>query len=151
MTYLRSALWPFLTLCLMTVFAACERMKVGYLQAENAAYAPDTVFVIRNLDPADSRAVHNSPWNSSPIQGVAGTAPLKYEFVSVTAANGGDAEKFQALVKSGEFFLQGSVVLLKQEGVARIPNGNYTLTLRVSNEDHHRLLKDVITLSVSDN
>lgn len=139
-----------LVLCSMLLFASCERMKVGYLRIDTATYAPDTVYVARHLDPTSDRALNNSPWVSSQIQGVAGTAPINYEFVSVRVEQGGDQAKFLEQVKLGKIFLQGSMILLTQEAVKLLPNGCYTLTLRIYNEGHEAVAKDIISFTVGD-
>lgn len=143
--------WVCLSLLLLSlVFVACERMKVGYLRVSTATYAPDTVYVARTLDPMSERAINKSPWVSSQIQGVAGTAPINYEFVSVKATNGASQGDFLEQVKLGKIFLQGSMILITQEAVEALSNGDYSLTLRVYNQDHSDLVPDVITFAVRD-
>ena len=85
------------------------------------------------------------------IQGVAGTVPINYEYVSVKTAKGGDTQRFNEQVKKGNVLIQGGIIQLFQAGVKEIPNGTYTLTIRVYNEDHSALLKDIFTFVVSDN
>lgn len=147
------SIYGLLTLALLglaLVLSSCERMKVGYLRISTATYAPDTVYVARNLEATSSRALNQAPWVSSQIQGVAGTAPINYEFVSVKVANGADQAKFLEQLQLGRIFLQGSMILLTQEAVKALPNGDYTLSIRVYNQDHSEIARDVITFAVRD-
>lgn len=138
-------------LSVLFTLSSCDRMKVGYLNTTNASYNPDTVFAFRNIDPKSERAKNNAPWTSVRIQGVAGTVPINYEYVSVKTAKGGNVQRFNEQVKKGNVLIQGGIIQLFQAGVKEIPNGTYTLTIRVYNEDHSALLKDIFTFVVSDN
>ena len=60
-------------------------------------------------------------------------------------------QRFNEQVKKGNVLIQGGIIQLFQAGVKEIPNGTYTLTIRVYNEDHSALLKDIFTFVVSDN
>lgn len=131
-------------------FTACDRMKVGYLNAENAAYLPDTLRAYRNPAPDSERAKNGAPWTSTRIQGVAGTNPINYKYVSVVAKEGGDAAAFDAAAKAGEVLIQGGIVQVFPAALKRIPNGVYSLTLLVYNEDHRRELPNVLTIVVGD-
>ena len=140
----------FALLLIASVFAACDRMKVGYLNAEHASYVPDTVLVYRTPAPDSERAKTGAPWTSTRIQGVAGTNPINYKYVRVVAKEGGDAAAFDAAVKAGEVLIHGGIVQVFPAALQRIPNGIYTLTLLVYNEDHSRELTDVLTFVVND-
>lgn len=134
----------------LIALAACDRMKIGYLQTENAVYEPDSVNAYRELAPGDTHLTENAPWTSNSIQGVAGTAPVNYEIYDVTASNGGDAEAFKQIIKSGDARIQGSMLQLFQNGVKQIPNGTYTISLRVYNEDHSAILTNIFRFIVAD-
>ena len=77
-------------------------MKVGYLKAENAGYLPNELEVRKTLDPEEDavRMANEAPWVTQKIQGVLGTSPLLFEFVSVKASEGGDAEIFKKKLQS---------------------------------------------------
>ena len=128
-------------LALTLALTGCQRMDVGYLKTADASFSPDTVYVYRTIDPMSERAINGSPWTSTRIQGVSGTAPINYSYVSVKASDGGSAEAFNAIVKDGQVVIQGGLIQLFQKGVAQLPDGNYTLTIRVSNEDHEAILQ----------
>lgn len=137
-------------LALTLALTACHRMDVGYLKTADASFSPDTVYVYRTIDPMSERAINGSPWTSTRIQGVSGTAPINYSYVSVKASDGGSAEAFNAIVKDGQVVIQGGLIQLFQKGAAQLPDGKYTLTIRVSNEDHEAILQDVFTFVVAE-
>ena len=129
---------------------ACSRMKVGYLRTAGASFAPDSLNVYRNIDPSSDRYINQSPWTSTRIQGVAGTNPINYEYAGVSVSDGGDASLFNQVVKDKQLLVQGGLIQLFQDGVKRLPNGRYKLSLRVYNEDHSDILKDVFTLIIQE-
>ena len=137
-------------LALTLVLTACHRMDVGYLKTAEASFSPDTVYVYRSIDPMSERAINGSPWTSTRIQGVSGTAPINYSYVSVKASDGGNAEVFNAIARDGLVVIQGGLIQLFQKGAAQLPDGKYTLTIRVSNEDHEAILQDVFTFVVAE-
>lgn len=134
----------------LVIFTACHKVQVGYLQTDNAEFVPNILNAYRTPDPDSERSKNNAPWVSTRIQGVAGTSPINYEFVSAKVANGGDLSKFLTTVSAGHLSVQGGIIYFYQAGVEMIPNGDYILTLRVYNEGHSALLKDIITIRVSD-
>lgn len=137
-------------LALTLALTGCHRMDVGYLKTADASFSPDTVYVYRSIDPMSERAINGSPWTSTRIQGVSGTAPINYSYVSVKASDGGSAEAFNAIAKDGLVVIQGGLIQLFQKGAAQLPDGKYTLTIRVSNEDHEAILQDVFTFVVKE-
>lgn len=134
----------------LCMLSACHTIPVGYLQADNAEFVPNVLNAYRTPDPATERAHNNAPWVSTQIQGVSGTNPVNYEFVSAKVANGGDLQKFLEAEKAGYLSVEGGIIYFYQEGVKMVPNGDYILTLRVYNEGHSKLLQDIITIRVSD-
>ena len=87
----------YLFLVLIITCWGCQDMKVGYLKAENAGYLPNELEVKKTLDPVEDavRMANEAPWVTQKIQGVLGTSPLSFEFVSVKVSDGGDAEIFK--------------------------------------------------------
>jgi len=75
----------YLFLVLIITCWGCQDMKVGYLKAENAGYLPNELEVKKTLDPVEDavRMANEAPWVTQKIQGVLGTSPLSFEFVSV--------------------------------------------------------------------
>ena len=61
---------------------------------------------------------------------------MNYEFLSVDVADGGDAEKFAAAVKEGTITVNGGTINLFPAAVQKLPNGRYTVNLRVYNEGY---------------
>ena len=92
----------YLFLVLIITCWGCQDMKVGYLKAENAGYLPNELEVKKTLDPVEDavRMANEAPWVTQKIQGVLGTSPLSFEFVSVKASEGGDAEVFKKEIQS---------------------------------------------------
>lgn len=135
---------------LVLLLGSCNRIPIGYLNTKDAVFTPDSLFVSRYINPETPRAKNGAPWTSRQIQGVAGTNPINYVFSSVKVSDGGDATKFEAIVRAGYVSAEGGIVKIFQEGVKMIPNGNYTLSLRAYNEGHSHILKDIITVVVGD-
>lgn len=128
------------------VFAlwGCHDVKVGYLKADNAEYAPTSIVVRKELDPEEDelRIMNDANWVSPKIQGVLGTNPLNYELVNVTATEGGDAEAFkQEVVVRG-----GGIMELPLH--TKVPKGHYLVSLRVYNEGYSAELKNAFTFIV---
>lgn len=133
-----------LALLLVLSFQACEKVKVGYLKADNAEYSPNELTVRKTPDPVIDavRIANESPWVTVKIQGVLGTDPLYYEITGVKATEGGDEEAFmkEVTIRGGgimELPLQNSV-----------PPGKYLVSLKVHNEDYSALLPDRFTFIV---
>ncbi len=139
-----------LVLSAVYFISSCDRMPVGYLQTEEAIFTPDTVYVYRNLDPNSDRVLNNVPWTSLRIQGVAGTAPINYEFHSVKVNDGGNQEAFAKLVESKELVVEGGIIRLFQSGVKKVPNGSYTLSIKIYNEGYSDVLEDIFTFVIKD-
>lgn len=137
-------------LLIILTISSCNKIPVGYLQTEDASFAPDTMYAYRNIQPDDVHLLEKSPWTSLVIQGVAGTVPINYEFAGVQAKEGGDAAAFEKAVNAGHVTVQGGIVRVFQKAVESIPNGVYTLSLRVYNEGHSAILKDIITVVVEE-
>lgn len=121
----------------------CHTPTPGYLETGNAQYVPDTMIIRKQLDPIKDayRKMNNAPWVSPKCQGVDGTAPVLFEVVDVTSADG-DANLFKSLlnIRGGgrmEFPLQ-----------AAVPVGRYIVTVRVSNEGYSHIIPEVFTFIV---
>ncbi len=129
---------------------SCNKIPVGYLQTDEAVFTPDTVYVYRNLDPQSDRILNKVPWTSLRIQGVSGTNPINYDFHSVKVSDGGNQEAFTKLVESEEVVVKGGIIKLFQSGVKKVPNGSYTLSIKVYNEGYSAILEDVFTFIIKD-
>ena len=101
-------------------------------------------------DPHSLTQTIPAPWTSQRIQGVSGTNPVNYEFLSVDVADGGDAEKFAAAVKKGTITVNGGTINLFPAAVQNLPNGRYTVNLRVYNEGYSRELRGLFTFIIQD-
>lgn len=125
-------------------FYGCQDVTVGYLNTENAGYIPNTMDIRLVLDEElDAYRIFNvSPWVSPKMQGVTGTEPVHFEILEVKATEGGDAELFQHLlvIRGGgrmEFPL-----------VSDITPGEYTVSIRISNEGYSKDVIDAFTFVV---
>lgn len=125
------------------VLGACHDVKVGFLKANNAEYYPDSLVVETDLSKVSQNKLdNNAPWVTNTISGMLGTDPLNYEFVSVKAFEGGDADIF-----AKEIIVRGSGRMefpLRTEA----PKGRYVVTLKVYNEDHSAILPDIFTFII---
>lgn len=134
----------FILMLLGGMLLGCHDVEEGYLVAENATYVPDSMDIRLVLDETlDAYRMYNmAPWVSPKLQGVIGTAPITFEVIEVTSSDGGNVELFQHLVsvRGGgrmEFPL-----------VSDITPGHYTVSLRIFNEGHSEIIKDVFTFIV---
>ena len=134
----------YLFLVLIISCWGCQDMKVGYLRADNAGYLPNELEVRKTLDPVEDgvRIANEAPWVTPKIQGVLGTSPLLFEFVSVKVSDGGDAEIFKKEIT----VRGGGVMELPLHTV--LPKGRYVVTLKVSNDGYSELLSDIYTFVV---
>ena len=136
----------YMLLLLGLVCFACNGPEIGYLKTENAGYLPNNLSVRKTLDPVeDAKRIENdAPWVTGRIQGVLGTNPLIYSFVSVKAPSEEAAKIF-----AKEIVVRGSGILelpLKTE----LPVGDYVITIKVSNEGYSDILADVFTFTVQE-
>jgi hypothetical protein len=134
------------TLLLATLLASCGDRVVGYLDVTDAAYLPDSLEIPRlsDLDPvADATRLENdAPWVSLRIQGVLGTPPLYYAIESARERGGTDVAPFlDELSITG-----GGIFYFPLRHAA--PPGEYTVSIRVYNEGHARVLPDIFTFIV---
>ena len=139
-----------LTLLAVGFMASCSKMKVGYLRTAGASFAPDSINVFHNIDPTSTRYLEQEPFVSTSIQGVAGTNPVNYELSSVKADSPSASELFMKLYKEGKISVAGGLIVVSQNASHQLPNGRYVLSLKVYNEDHEAILKDVFTIVVTD-
>ena len=109
--------------------ASCSKMDVGYLRTEGASFTPDSLNVFHNID---------------------STNPVNYELSSVKADSPSASELFMKLYKEGKISVAGGLIVVSQNASRQLPNGRYVLSLKVYNEDHEAILKDVFTIVVTD-
>ena len=125
---------------------ACEGPEIGYLKADNAGYLPNSLEVRKTLDPVqDAKRIENdAPWVTGRIQGVLGTNPLIYDFVSVKAPSDDAAGIF-----AKEITVRGSGILELPLNT-KLPVGDYVITIKVANEGYSHILTDVFTFTVQE-
>lgn len=109
------SIYGLLLVILALALPSCRKMAVGYLDATHATFSAKELNVYRTVDDDDPHSLtqtYPAPWTSQRIQGVSGTNPVNYEFLSVDVADGGDAEKFAAAVKEGTITVNGGTINL---------------------------------------
>ena len=131
-----------LFLILGLFFVACENESVGFLKADSAEYAPDSLEIRKNLDPIlDAIRIKNkAPWTTLAIEGVLGTPTIHYEIEEVRSLTDGDAELFKKELS----IIGGGIMYYAYDGKA--PKGEYWVSIRISNEGHSVVKKDVFKL-----
>lgn len=87
------------------------------------------------------RLQNNIPWNSLPIEGVEGTAPIQITVKSIYAIQG-DAKKLEACLS-----VRGNGVL-SVPIVNDVPIGRYIISLNFSNEGYSKDLDNCFTIIV---
>ena len=65
-------------------------------------------------------------------------------------SEGADAAAFNKAVQEGLVTVSGGTINLFPKAVATLPNGRYTVNLRVTNEGYSRELKGLFTFVVKD-
>ncbi len=122
----------------------CQEITVGYLNAENAKYIPDKMEIRLVLDEElDAFRIYNvSPWVTPKMQGVTGTEPMEFEISEVKATEGGNAELFKHLLT-----IRGGG-RMSFPLVSDITPGEYTVSVRISNEGYTKEAIDVFTFIV---
>lgn len=126
----------------------CHDTKVGYLKADNASYGIDSLIIRKELDlnNADdkNRVEKEIPWLSENIQGVLGTAPLRYRLVSVKAPSVEAETIFQK-----EFKVRGGG-MMELPLYTKLPVGRYVVSLEVYNEGYSVELVDIYKFIVKE-
>lgn len=130
------------------ILAGCHDTKIGYLKTENASYGIDSLIIRKELDMTNvddkNRIEKEIPWLSDLIQGVLGTAPLRYELYDVVAPSA-EAER----IFREEFKVRGGG-RMELPLYTKLPVGRYVVSLRVYNEDYSAVLPDVYTFIVKE-
>jgi hypothetical protein len=126
--------------------AACHDTEVGYLEAEDAIYVPDSLVVRNTPDPVlDAIRIENdAPWLSNTIQGIIGTQPMSFHIVDVKGASEQDKSLIIEKVRvdgGGRFWIPLD---------ANLPVGEHIISLEVRNEGQTRVLKDIFRLIIED-
>lgn len=123
---------------------ACHDVTVGYLEAENAQYAPDSMVIRVEPDPVldRNRIKYEAPWVSPKIQGVIGTAPIRYRVADVRTLDTGDVEKMKEIS-----YMDGAGVIyipLDHD----LPVGRYVFSVEVYNDGYSDIRSDIFTVWV---
>ena len=135
-------------LFLAALFGSCADIKVGYLDTQNAVFAPDSVVVYHHPDTTSLRYRNQAPYVSTLMQGVSGTAPINYELAGVTASEVGDADTVVRLASEKRVSMQGGTLWVWQDAANRLPLGKYVISVKVTNEDHEQIIPHCLTVIV---
>ena len=111
-------------------FVGCHDTKIGYLKTENASYGIDSLIIRKEL--------------TDNIQGVLGTAPIRYKLSGVKAPS---VEAETIFLK--EFKVRGGG-RMELPLYTELPVGRYVVSLYLSNEDYSAVLTDVYTFIVKE-
>lgn len=135
-----------LILSVFIALASCRDSEVGYLEAEEAVYVPDSLVVRNTPDPVIDaiRIENNAPWLTNPIQGIIGTQPLSFTIVDVK----GVSEQIKTLIKEKVTIDGAGRIWVPLD--AGLPVGEYILSLKVQNEGQTRYLNDIFRLIIEE-
>lgn len=140
-----------LILCMVVLLGvglgACHEKTIGYLITENASYDPDTMVVRKTPDPVlDAvRIEYGSPWVSLQLQGYEGTEQIHFTIESVTSDQGEEA----AATFMSELSIRGGGALLYPLENKAVP-GRYKVSIRLTNPGYSQVVKDAMTIIVTE-
>ena len=125
---------------ILLIVTGCQDITVGYLETRDAVYAPDSMIVKSVLDPVeDARQIEfEIPWQSTSIEGILGTAPIRYSIKNIAS------EHPEA---TSQFSMQGAGII-KLPWNHTVPPGRYVFDVEVSNEGYHVVLERIFTVIV---
>ena len=125
---------------MLLIVTGCQDITVGYLETRDAVYAPDSMIVKSVLDPVgDARQIEfEIPWQSTSIEGILGTAPIRYSIKNI-ASEHPDA--------TSQFSMQGAGII-KLPWNHTVPPGRYVFDVEVSNEGCNVVLERIFTVIV---
>jgi len=142
-----------LLVLVLSLGTACRKIPVGYLDTTYASFPQKEVYAYRTVDadnPHSKTQQYPAPWTSQRIQGVSGTNPVNFEYLGVSVSDGGDAAIFSSCVTSGEITVSGGTINVFPSAVDKLPNGRYSVNLRVYNEGYSRELNGLCTFIIQD-
>ncbi len=125
---------------MLLIVTGCQDITVGYLETRDAVYAPDSMIVKSLLDPVeDARQIEfEIPWQSTSIEGILGTAPIRYSIKNITC----DYPE-----ATSQFSMQGAGII-KLPWNHTVPPGRYVFDVEVSNEGYNVVLERIFTVIV---
>ena len=130
-----------LSLFILLLVIGCQKdIAIGYLNAANALYSPDSLVVKAKLDEEEDayQIEHKIPWQSNEIDGVEGTLPIYFQIWSI---NGGQLEIMNQFT-------------IKPTGVIELPYNltvsiaRYPSSVKIGNEDHGYTIDSAFTVIV---
>ncbi len=125
---------------MLLIMTGCQDITVGYLETRDAVYAPDSMIVKSVLDPVeDARQIEfEIPWQSTSIEGILGTAPIRYAIKNIAS------EHPEA---TSQFSMQGAGII-KLPWNHTVPPGRYVFDVEVANEGYLVVLERIFTVIV---
>lgn len=124
----------------LLLLAGCHDVTVGYLETRDAVYQPDSMIVKSVLDPVeDARQIeYEIPWQSTSIEGILGTAPIRYSIENIASDHPEATDQFE---------MQGKGII-KLPYDHTVPPGRYVFDITVENEGYHVVLERIFTVIV---
>lgn len=132
----------FVSLSIFMVLS-CHEVTVGYLEADEAVYVPDSLVIPLEWTEDSYLHWHNeADWVSTKIQGILGTAPIRYRITNVKVEGKGDAEimKTVCMINGGGIFCIPFV--------HEIPEGVYIMSIEISNDGYCYTKEDIFKIIV---
>lgn len=127
---------------ILLLFFRCHHVTVGYLETENAVYIPDSMVVKSSLDAVEdeNRIKFEIPWQSTSIEGIQGTMPIRYAITKIEGEN-------NLPEISGQFrMVRKGVIELPWDHT--VPPGRYIVSIEIFNEGYTHRLDSVYTVIV---
>ena len=120
-----------------------QRVKAELDKLADELQITSPLLVQKEIDELEGRIKFKSPWVTSPMQGIQGTEPLIYEIAGVWNENPQNALEFaKYLTAEG-----GGKLCVGQE--VNVPDGEYRVSVKVSNEGHSEIFTDAFTFVVN--
>lgn len=118
----------------------CQDITIGYLETRNAVYFPDSMIVKASLDPEeDARQIEfKIPWQSTSIDGVQGTSPVRYSIKSIDSEHPGAVAQFTMRGKG----------IIELPYNHTVPAGRYVVNVRIEAGEHVQELDSMYTVIV---
>lgn len=117
-------------------------ISAGLTPKELATYGIYPTETVYSNQQDYQRYKNGTPWVSASIQGLKGTAPIKVEVSQIKPA-GAAAELLKSLIE-----IRGSSGAIIIPGMHKIPSGEYSVSLRFSNEGWNQERSDIFRIIV---
>lgn len=133
-------LFLYSTLIGLLLAVACQDVTVGFLETRNAVYQPDSMIVKAKLDPEEDayQIEFKIPWQSTSIDGVQGTSPVRYSIRGIAS------EHPEAV---SQFTMRGKGIIELPYNHT-VPEGRYIVNVRIEAGERVHDLDSMYTVIV---